>query len=67
MKLEYDYGRKYGIWKIKIEGVYSVLVVTAMFERVCGNMSQYDANMSAPLSIMSHSRLDDICTFILGI
>ena len=43
MKLEYDYGRKYGIWKIKIEEVYSVLVVAAMFEGVCGNMSQYDA------------------------
>ena len=28
----------------------------------CGNMSQYDANISAHLSIMSHSRLD--CMYI---
>ena len=38
-----------------------------MSDTLCGNMSQYDANISTPLSIMSHSRLDDVCTFSLGI
>ena len=42
------------------------LVVTLALCAYCGNMSQYDANISAPL-IMSHTRLYDVCTFILGI